>query len=183
MVYDFTKFKNKAKEIEEWLKKEFGNLRTNRATPTILDGVKVESYGAFLSLQEVANISTEDARCIRISPWDHSQTKGIEKAIVSANLGVSVTVDDKGVRVIFPELTGERRTEIVKMAKARLEEGKINVRKHRDEVMKDLQAKEKAGGYGKDDINRFKNDLQKLVDEVNKKLEDAFAKKEKEITN
>ncbi len=136
-----------------------------------------------MGIQELANISVEDARSIRITPWDASQSKGIEKAIVAANLGLSVNVDDKGLRIIFPELTAERRTEIVKMAKAKLEESKITLRRNRDEVVKELQALEKKGGVGKDDINRYQKDLQKIVDETNKKLEQDFQKKEKEITN
>ncbi|MDO8575143.1 MAG: ribosome recycling factor [bacterium] len=181
MAYNFTNFKNKIKEIEEWLKREFSTIRTGRAMPTVLDAVKVESYGAFVGVNELANVTLEDARCIRITPWDLSQSKAIEKAITTLNLGVSVTVDDKGLRVIFPELTTERRTEVVKTAKVKLEESKIKVRKMRDDVMKELQVLEKSGGTGKDDINRFKNDLQKMVDEVNKKLEESFTKKEKEI--
>ncbi len=183
MAYDFSKFKTNVKEVEEWLKKEFGSVRTGRAMLSILDSVKVESYGSFMGLQEVAAISLEDARCIRISPWDKTQVKGIEKSIIMANLGVSVTVDDKGLRVIFPELTSERRVEIAKVAKAKLEESKITLRKHREEVMKELQALEKAGGVGKDDITRYKSELQKYVDEGNKKLEEQYIKKEKEILN
>lgn len=183
MAYDFSKFKQAIKETEEWLKKEFNTIRTGRASMSVLDSVKVESYGSHMAINEVANIAVEDARCIRISPWDHSQTKAIEKAITVANLGVSVTVDDKGLRVIFPELTTERRLEVVKLAKAKLEEAKITLRKHREERMKELQSLEKNGGVGKDDILRYKNEIQKLVDEANKKLEDLFDKKEKEITS
>ena len=124
---------------------------------------------------------TEGPRTIRITPWDLSQTKDIEKAIMLANLGVSVSVDDKGVRVNFPELTEERRKEIVKIAKERLEEGKKRVRMARDEVMKELQVKEKDGSLGKDDVFRHKNEGQKFVDECNKKLEEFYSKKEKEI--
>jgi ribosome recycling factor len=108
-------------------------------------------------------------------------SKEVEKAITAANLGVSVAVDDKGLRVNFPELTEERRKEIVRLAKEKLEEGKKRVRIARDEVMKDLQTKEKDGSLGKDDVFRHKNEAQKLVDEGNKKLDDAYAKKEKEI--
>lgn len=181
MAFDFGKFNKKVIEVEEWLKKEFSSVRTGRAMPTILDGVRVESYGSFMSIHELANINLEDARCLRIAPWDKTQTKAIEKAIMVANLGVSVVVDDKGLRVIFPELTSERRVEIVKIAKMKLEEAKVTLRKYREEVMKELQNMEKAGGIGKDDIQRWEKDLQKLVDEGKKKLEVQLEKKEKEI--
>ena len=94
---------------------------------------------------------------------------------------MAVVADDQGLRLNFPELTGERRTAIAKQAKDKLEEAKKQLRQHRDTVVKDLSAKEKEGGYGKDEIFRLKGDTQKLVDDINKKLEDLFAKKEKEI--
>lgn len=180
-MYDFTKFKAKLKEVEEWLKKEFAGIRTGRAAPSLLDGVKVDSYGSLMALPQVGSVTTEDARSLRITPWDAGQIKAIEKAIVTANLGLGVSVDDKGVRVTFPELTAERRTQIVKLAKDKAEQAKISLRQHREDVLKDIQTKEKAGGIGKDDVARFKNELQKLVDAGNKVLEDLFAKKEKEI--
>ncbi len=181
MAYDFSKFKKGMMSAEEWLKKEFTGIRTGQATPTLLDGVKVESYGATVPLSQLGSITTEGARSLRITPWDMASLKDIEKAITVANLGVSVMVDDKGVRVNFPELTEERRKEIVKLAKERLEEGKKRVRIARDEVMKDLQGKEKGGDMGQDESRRLQKEAQKTIDEVNKKLEEFYAKKEKEI--
>jgi ribosome recycling factor len=181
MAYDFTKFKKGITGAEEWLKKEFTNIRTGQASPAILDSVRVESYGAQAPISQVAGVTTEGPRTIRITPWDASQVKEIEKGITLANLGLSVVIDDKGLRVNFPELTADRRTQITKLAKEKLEEAKKQVRMHRDDVMKDLQGKEKDGSLGKDDVFRHKNEAQKMVDDVNKKLDDAFAKKEKEI--
>lgn len=181
MTYDFSTFKKELTATEEWFKKEAGSIRTGQATPVILDSVKVEVYGAPLSLKEVASVVIEGARTIRISPWDKSQTKEIEKAITAANLGLSVVVDDQGLRVNFPEMTSERRAEVAKAAKDKLEEARKQVRQHRDAVIRDLQNKEKDGGMGKDDIFRLKNETQKIVDEANKKLEALYEKKEKEI--
>lgn len=181
MPYDFTKFKKSLAGPEEWLKKEFSGIRTGQASPMILDGVKVESYGAQMPISQVAGVTTEGPRTIRIVPWDMSQAKEIEKAITLANLGVSVGMDDKGLRVNFPELTSERRTAITKLAKEKLEEAKKQIRNHRDDFMKDLQSKEKEGGLGKDDVFRFKGEGQKMVDAANKMVDDAYAKKEKEI--
>jgi ribosome recycling factor len=183
MNYDFKLLKEKAKGVEEWLKKEYMGIRTGIASPAILDGVQVESYGSRMAINQVAGISIEDARVIRISPWDKSQAKAIEKAITSANLGVSVAVDDKGVRVFFPELTSERREMIVKTAKVKLEDARKTLRSVRDEIWNDIQEKEKKGGMGEDDKFRFKNEMQKIVDECSKALEVSFGKKEKEINS
>src|ERR1035437_7468651 len=137
MGYDFKKLKDNIKGSEEWLKKEYSGLRTGIASPTILDGVFVEVYGSHLPINQVANIGIEDARVIRITPWDKTQSKAIEKAITVANLGVSVGTDDKGVRIFFPELTGDRRTLLIKTAKAKLEDAKVNVRSFRDDTWND----------------------------------------------
>lgn len=181
MAYDFIQFKKQLAGAEEWLKKEFQQIRTGQASPAILDGVKVMVYGSPMSLKEVASVLIEGARTIRIQPWDKAQVKEIEKSITVANLGVSTVVDGDGVRINFPELTGERRAVIARTAKDKLEEAKKEVRRHRDAVIKDLQAKEKEGGFGKDEIFRLKNETQKIVDEAVKKLDDAYARKEKEI--
>ena len=109
MTYDFSNFKKRTKEIDEHLKKEFAGIRTGRAAPAILDGVLVESYGAKLSIKELGSVTVEDAWTLKISPWDATQAKNIEKAITAANLGLSVSAGDGGVRVFFPELTAERR--------------------------------------------------------------------------
>ncbi|MES2470705.1 MAG: ribosome recycling factor [Patescibacteria group bacterium] len=181
MAYDFSKFKKSIGGAEEWLKKEFQTIRTGQASPAILDAVKVESYGSHVPVSQVGSVAIEGPRSIRIAPWDLTLVKEIEKAIMVANLGVSVSIDDKGLRVNFPELTEERRIQITKIAKEKLEEAKKQIRGHRDDVMKDLQGKEKDGSLGKDEVFKGKGDAQKIVDEANKKLEEAYQKKEKEI--
>jgi ribosome recycling factor len=183
MSYDLNPFKKHLAAAEDWLKKEFQQIRTGQASPTVLDGVRVEVYGAPVSLKEVASVTIEGARTLRIAPWDKSQIKDIEKAVAAGNLGLSTAVDDQGLRVIFPELTSETRNQVVKATKDKLEESRKQIRRERDVIIKDLQAKEKAGGMGKDEIFRLKNEVQKAVDEANKKLEDMFTKKEKEILN
>jgi ribosome recycling factor len=181
MTYDFNPFKKQLSAAEEWLKREFQQVRTGQATPAILDGVRAEVYGTPMAIKELASVMIEGARTIRIAPWDMSQVKEIEKAITAADLGLAVSVDDQGIRVNFPELTAERRKDIAKIAKDKLEEAKKQVRGHRDTIIRDLQAREKDGGFGKDDIFRLKNETQKLVDEANKKLDEMYGKKEKEI--
>ncbi len=181
MAYNLNAFKDKAKAVDIWLEKELTTVRTGRANPSILDSVMVESYGAYMGIAQVASITNEDPRTIRIVPWDHSQIKGIEKAITGANLGVSVSVDEKGVRVSFPALTAETRQQILKVAKEKLEQSRISLRKVRDEENVAVDKAEKAGGMGEDEKFRIKQDIQKAVDEVNKKLQDRMDKKEKEI--
>ena len=183
MAYDFKKLKENIKSADEWLKKEYSGLRTGIASPTILDGVLVEVYGSRLPINQVANIGIEDARVIRITPWDKSQSKAIEKAITVANLGVSVGIDDKGVRIFFPELTTDRRILLVKTAKGKLEDAKVNVRSFRDETWADIEAQEKKGGMGEDDKFRYKKEMQKIVDDGNASLEILFTKKEKEVNS
>ena len=183
MAYDFNPFKKQLTASEDWLKKEFQQIRTGQASPSILDAVRVEVFGAPMAIKELASVMIEGARTLRIAPWDIKQSKDIEKAITIANLGLSVVVDDQGLRVMFPELTADRRKEIAKLAKEKMEEAKKQVRAHRDVVVKDFQAKEKAGAMGKDDAFRGQKDAQKLVDEANKRLEEAYAKKEKELLN
>jgi ribosome recycling factor len=182
MTYNFSQFKQKSTEVLEWLTKEFSGIRTGRASPAILDGVLVESYGSQMPINQVATISTEGARMIRISPWDSSQTKSVEKAIIASGLGLSVTVDGSGLRVIFPELTADRRTALLKIAKQKLEDAKTTLRSERERVIKDLDTQEKDGAISKDDKFRFKTELQKMVDEAGQKLEEVFEKKEKEIS-
>ena len=182
MLYDFKKLKTEIKNIEEWLKKEFLSIRAGMASPALLDGVMVESYGQKMPINQVANIAIEDARTLRISPWDKGQSKEVEKAILLGNLGVSVTVDDKGLRVFFPELTAERRTILLKLAKSKMEDARVSLRSIRDVVWNDIQAKEKLGGMGEDDKFRLKNEMQKNIDDANKSLEAIFAKKEKEVS-
>ena len=182
MAYDFKPFEKKIKEITERLARELGGVRTGRATPAILDSVMVESYGTRMGLNQVANISVEDARTLRVAPWDMSQAKEIEKAITMANLGLSVGADERGVRISFPELTSERRAQLIKLAKEKVEEVRTILRSARDDVWSDIQKREKEGTMPEDDKFRAKDEMQKRVDAANKQFDDALARKEKEIT-
>jgi ribosome recycling factor len=149
----------------------------------VLDGIMVESYGSHMPIKNVASISIEDPKTLRIAPWDKSQIKGIEKSIVASNLGLSVATDDMGIRVIFPQLTTESRQSLVKVLKEKLEESRITVRREREVVISDIEAKEKEGKMTEDDRFRAKEELQKIVNETNGKLEEVFEKKNKEVTS
>ena len=181
MQYNFFSFKTELKKVEDFLAKEYSQLNVGRASPSVLDGVSVESYGARMPIKNVVTISIEDPKTLRIAPWDKNQIKDVEKAIVASNIGLSVATDDLGIRVIFPQLTTETRGSLVKVLKEKLEEARITVRRERERVWDDVQAKEKEGKLTEDEKFRAKEDLQKVVNEVNKNLEEIFEKKEKEV--
>ena len=182
-MYDFKSLEQKITESQDWLRKEYQGLRTGRATPALLDSIQVESYGSRMPLNQVGSVGTEDPRTLRVSPWDASQVKAIEKAITDANLGVGISSDEKGVRVTFPELTADRRTSLIKIAKDKLEDARQSLRGAREEAWSDIQAKEKAGEMSEDEKFRNKDELQKKIDAGNKALEELFTKKETEINS
>jgi len=181
MAYDFSEFKRSSESIIEWLKKEYAGIRTGRAIPSILDGISVNAYGSHMSINQLATVSIEDPKTLRISPWDKEVAKDIDKSIRESNLGLSVAQDAAGLRVSFPELTGERRAILSKLARQKFEEARIKVRTEREKNLEGLDRNEKEGSLSKDDKFRFKNELQKLVDDMNQKLEELVSKKEKEI--
>lgn len=185
MAYNFSNLRVKAREIEEWLGREFASIRTGRATPTLLDSVQVESYGARVPLKQVGAITVEDVRSLKISVWDKTQLKAVESAIMAANLGLSVAgaSDGSGLRVTFPDLTADKRTMLAKLAHDRTEEAKVSLRKEREKVWNDIQEKEKSKDLSEDDKFRLKDELQKIVSEENEKLEKLKAKKDMEIMN
>jgi len=181
MAQDFSEFKKASESTLAWLKKEYTSIRTNRATPSVLDGVSVTAYGSPMLISQLATISIEDPKTLRISPWDKDVAKDIDKAIRESNLGLSVALDAAGLRISFPELTSERRAMFSKVAKEKLEEARIRVRTEREKNLSEFDRKEKEGTLSKDDKFRLRESLQKLVDEVNQKLEELASKKEKEI--
>ncbi len=181
MSYNFSQFNTKAKSIEAWLQGEYSNIRTGRSSAAFLDQVRVDAYGEMSPLTNVASVGIEDAKTLRVSPWDTSLIRAIEKAIVVADLGVSVSVDDKGIRVIFPDLTGERREQLNKTAKAKLEEAKVALRQERNRVIDDMGEEKKDGTMSEDDVSRGKKDMETHMATATANLDGLFAKKEKEI--
>jgi ribosome recycling factor len=137
----------------------------------------VESYGSHAPIKNVASITIEDPKTLRVAPWDKNQIKDIENAISAADLGLSIVSDSDGVRVIFPMLTTENRSKLVKILKEKLEDARISVRKERQGEM------DKLTDLSEDEIKRGKDDIQKAVDESNNNLEAIFAKKEIDIMN
>jgi len=178
MAYDLSSFKKATEEKIQWLKQELQGIRTGRATAALLDAVVLEVYGANVHLQEIASLNVEDARTMYISPWDKDQMKAIEKAVTVADLGVSVGSDEKGVRVSFPELSSERRQQLIKLARAKLEDARVAVKNGRTKAIADIEKSE----LSEDETKRLKAEVQKIVDEVNATLGAVTAQKEKDLT-
>jgi ribosome recycling factor len=176
---DLSKLKTGITHVEEWLKSELQSLRTGRASPMLLDSIQIEVYGSMMKLPQVASVTVEDARSLYVSPWDKGQLKAIEKAITLADLGVGVGSDDKGVRVSFPELTTERRGQLIKLLGSKLEDARISLRGERTKAMEEI---EKNDDLSEDAARSAKDEVQKLIDAGNKKLEEQAEKKEKELS-
>lgn len=181
MTTDFGEFRRASTAIIDWLKKEHSIIRTNQASPSVLDAVSVEVYGSSIPINQVASILGSGPKSLLVTPWDMSVASNIDKAIRESNLGLSVSLDAQGVRVSFPELTNERRTLLIKLVKEKLEEARIKVRVEREKSLEFFDREEKNGELSKDDKFRLKNELQKLVNDTNQKLEELALKKEKEI--
>lgn len=178
-MYTNQNAKEQFKKTGEWLETSYQTIHTGRASPSVLDGITIESYGAYQPIKNIASISIDDPKTLRIIPWDKSVIKDIEKAIMVADLGLSTSVDADGMRVVFPMLTTENRQKLVKILKEKLEDARISVRKIREELLSQI----KEDNLPEDDARRVKEDLQKLVDEANKALEAIFNKKEEEVMN
>ena len=174
--------KQRFSETVAWLEREYSGIRTGQASPALLDGIKVESYGTKLPIPQVSSVGIEDPRTLRISPWDAGQIPAIERAIQDADLGVSVATDSSGLRVIFPELTSERREQLRKLAKNKLEEARVTVRGIRDDLMKAVEKDEKDGDISEDEMHHRKESIQKEVDATNVALDDLFKKKDAEVS-
>jgi ribosome recycling factor len=160
---------------------EFTSIRTGRASPALLDRVEVDYYGARTPLKQLAGISAPEARLLSVTPYDKSSIKAIEKAIMESDVGLTPNNDGNVIRLTIPELTEERRKELVKVARRIAEDGRVAIRNVRRDVMHDLRELKEAGEVGKDDEHRAEVELQKLTDERVGELDQALAAKEKEI--
>ncbi|MEI7559461.1 MAG: ribosome recycling factor [Actinomycetes bacterium] len=160
---------------------EFGSVRTGRATPALLDRVTVDYYGAMTPLTQMATVSAPEARLLTVSPYDASSMEAIERAITNADLGVTPGNDGSLIRISIPELTEERRKEMVKLTKGIAEEGRIAIRNIRRDVMHELRVLKESGESGSDEEHRAEEALQKLTDAQIAELEEILARKEAEI--
>lgn len=180
---DFLKeTQEKMDKAVEATKHRFQGIRAGRASIAMLDGIRVDQYGAMVPLNQVANVSAPEARVLTIDPWDKSVIKAIEKAITVSDLGLTPNNDGKIIRLVIPELTADRRKEYVKLAKKEAEEGKIVVRKVRQDINAKIKKAEKDKEISEDDMKRFEKSVQDITDVTIKTIDDVLAKKEKEIT-
>ena len=173
-------FEDKMEKSYDALLNEFSSIRAGRANPHVLDKLKVDYYGAPTPLQQVANISVPEPRMIQIQPWEKSMLKVIEKAIMVSDLGINPTNDGTGVRLIFPELTEERRKELVKDVKKKGEAAKVairNIRRDGNDAFKKL----KGSDVSEDEIKNLEDELQKITDKYIEKIDKMVEAKSKEI--
>jgi len=160
---------------------EFATVRTGRASPALLDRVEVDYYGTRTPLKQLAGISASEARLLTVTPYDKSSMKAIEKAILESDVGLTPSNDGNVIRLTIPELTEERRKELVKVVRRIAEDGRVAIRNVRRDVMHELRELKDAGEVGKDDEHRAEVELQKLTDERVGELDSALTAKEKEI--
>lgn len=163
------------------LQKELASLRAGRATPALLDRVLVEYYGAMTPVNQLANITTPDARSLYIQPWDKTSIGAIEKAILKSELGLTPSNDGSAIRIVIPALTEERRADLVKMTRKYGEEAKVAIRNIRRDANEDIKKKEKTD-ISEDESRRHQDDIQKLTDKYVAEVDKVLAVKEKDIT-
>lgn len=180
--------KDEYKIYEEKMKKsidsvaaDFASVRAGRANASVLDRIQVDYYGTPTPIQQIAAISSPDPRSLVIQPWDASALKSVEKAIQNSDLGINPQNDGKSIRLGFPQLTEERRKELVKQIHKYNENGKVAVRNIRRDAMDAFKKQEKNSEITEDEMKQVEKDLQKLTDESCKKLDELLAKKEKEL--
>jgi len=174
-------FKEANAKSSDALKKDLARVRAGKATPALLDGIKVSYYGQSSPLNQIGNVSTPDARTIVIAPWDTSILGEIEKAINTSDLGLNPQNDGKIIRLSIPALTEERRKELVKQVNKIAEESKVAIRQNRQKANEGIKALEKDKKLSEDDSNRQTEQIQKITDEATKAVEDVIGKKTQEI--
>ena len=174
---DFSEFENKMKSAIEYLKETYGEIRAGRANPRILDKVNVMYYGTSTPINQVASISVPEAKQILIKPWDRNVIKDVERALIEADLGILPQNDGQNIRLIFPDLTGERRKEIAKDLKEYAEEAKISIRNVRRDALDAVKKEE----LPEDDERREETRVQDLTDKYTKLIDEIYKEKESEI--
>ena len=163
------------------LREEYTNIRAGRANPHVLDKILVDYYGTPSPVNQVGNISVQDAKCLVISPWDASLLKGIEKAILASNIGLTPTNDGKVIRLVFPDLTEERRRDLAKQIKAVSEEAKVAARNVRRDAMEGLKKLKNGKEISEDECAACEKDVEKAVSKCVETIEKLAAEKEKDI--
>jgi len=165
----------------EVVKKDFASLRAGRATPGLLDKITVDYYGTPTPVNQLANVSVPEARLLVIQPWDKTVIPALEKAILKSDLGITPNSDGIVIRLAVPQLTEERRKDLVKVVKKKAEEGRVAVRNVRRDANELLKSEQKDGNITEDDLRRSQDEVQKLTDKYIKEIDQVMSNKEKEI--
>ena len=174
-------FANAMENVIKVLQKNLSGLRTGRASPALLEDVMVEAYGGKTPLNQLGNVSAPEARVLLVQVWDQSIVKAVEKSIKNSHQGLSIAIDGSGIRIFLPEITGERRKELVKKAKEYAEEARVSVRLVRRDAMECIAKLENDKKCSEDEKTHFQKETQDLTDEYNHKIEKILAEREKDI--
>ena len=178
---DYSAYSHKMDKTLEVLGADFGSVRAGRANAQVLDRISVEYYGVDTPIGQVGSISSPDPRTLVIEPWDGTLLKPIEKAIQTSDLGINPQNDGRVIRLVFPQLTEDRRRELTKQVKKYGEDAKVAIRNIRRDAMDTFKAQKKKGELTEDDQKKCEKDLQDMTDKYIKKIDDMCAKKEKEL--
>ena len=181
MAVDFKEYARRMDKALDHLNEEFGAVRAGRANAKVLDRITVEYYGTETPLNGVATISTPDARTLVIQPWDSGLLKEIQKAILTSELGINPQNDGKVIRLVFPQLTEERRKDLVKQIHKYTEGGKVAIRNIRRDALDNFKKQQKASEITEDELKMVEKDLQKMTDDRCKELDKLLENKEKEL--
>jgi ribosome recycling factor len=179
-MIDFQKVKKDLEKSVEHLKDELKRIRAGRANPDLVKGIKVNAYGSQSPIEQLANINVADSSLLTIEPWDKNIVNDVVKAIQTSDIGINPNVDGKLIRLPIPPLTTERRKEYIKILNEKVEEAKISVRRKRQDYLSDITNND---DLSEDRIKGMRNKLQKIVDDINEKIEEVGNKKEKELSN
>lgn len=174
-------YETKMNKSLDALQNEYASIRAGRANPHVLDKIKVDYYGSPTPIQQVGNVSVPEARMIVIQPWDKSMLKAVEKAILTSELGINPTNDGSVIRLVFPELTEDRRKELSKEVKKKGDQAKVAIRNIRRDANEAFKKMEKGGEMSEDDLELATNKMQKLTDKMIEKVDQAVEVKTKEI--
>ncbi|HBM46489.1 MULTISPECIES: ribosome recycling factor [unclassified Clostridium] len=174
-------YEDKMEKSLDVLLDEYASIRAGRANPHVLDRIRVDYYGTPTPLQQVGNVSVPEARMIVIQPWEKNLLKEIEKAILVSDLGINPTNDGNVIRLVFPELTEERRKDLAKDVKKKGEGAKVAIRNIRRDAIDSIKKMEKAGDISEDDLKQGEEKIQKITDKMIEKVDKAIETKTKEI--
>ncbi|MCI8526177.1 MAG: ribosome recycling factor [Oscillospiraceae bacterium] len=178
---DYSDFSRKMDKTLEVLTADFGAVRAGRANAQVLDRITVEYYGVDTPIGQVGSISSPDPRTLVIQPWDGTLLKPIQKAIQTSDLGINPQNDGRVIRLVFPQLTEDRRRELSKQVKKYGEESKVAIRNVRRDAMETFKAEKKRSEITEDDLKKCEKDLQEMTDKYIKKIDEMCARKEKEL--